>query len=90
MGDYIAKDSQRFAEVTVERLFCATDILEAHPKAGQMVPEFENDSIRELIIGNYRIVYHIINEARIDIITVHNCARLLGNTFDFSEFDDIK
>jgi len=87
IGDYIAKDSERYAEVTVERLFNSVDILEKYPKAGKMVPEFENESIRELIRDSYRIVYHIIDDLRIDIITVHNCARLLGNTYDFSEFE---
>ena len=88
IGEYIAKDSERYAQLTVSRLFESVDILEEHPRAGKMVPEFENVKIRELIRGNYRIVYHIIDEYRIDIITVHNCARLIDNTYDFSEFDD--
>lgn len=88
IGDYIAKDSERYAEITVSRLFASVDILEKHPKAGRTVPEFENQSIRELIYGYYRIVYQIINEARIDISAVHHCARTLGNTLDFSEFID--
>ena len=88
IGNYIAKDSERYAEITVARLFNSVNILEEHPKAGKMVPEFEDELIRELIRGTYRIVYHIIDDFRIDIITVHNCARLIGNTLDFSEFDD--
>ena len=88
IGEYIAKDSERYAQITIERLFDSVDILEEHPKAGKMVSEFQNDKIRELIRGNYRIVYHIIDDFRIDIITVHNCARLIDNTYDFSDFDD--
>lgn len=53
-----------------------------------MVPEFENDRIRELIRGNYRIVFHIVDDFRIDVVTVHNCARLIDNTYYFSDFDD--
>jgi toxin ParE1/3/4 len=87
IGDYIAKDSVRYAEITVEKLFNSVDILEEYPHAGKMVPEFEEESLRELIGGNYRIVYQIIDEFRIDILTVHNCARLIGNAFDFSEFE---
>ena len=88
IGDYITQDSERYAALTVERLFNSVDILEEHPNLGKMVPEFENELIRELIRGNYRIVYHIINDLRIDIVTVHNCARRIGNTCDFSEFED--
>mgnify|MGYP003626679741 CR=1 FL=1 len=88
IGDYIAKDSERYAEITVQRLFNSVDILENYPKSGKMVPEFENDSIRELVRGSFRIVYQLIEDFRIDILTVHNCARLIGNTYDFSDFGD--
>ena len=53
-----------------------------------MVPEFEKEEIRELIQGSFRIVYQIIDGTRIDILTVHNCARLISNTYDFSDFDE--
>jgi plasmid stabilization system protein ParE len=42
IGEYIAKDSERYAQITVSRLFNSTDILEKHPLAGKVVPEFEN------------------------------------------------
>ena len=83
IGDYIAKDSLRYAEMTVLRLFESVDILESHPLSGVITHEFENESIRQIIRGDYRIVYHIINEFRIDILTVHNCARLITNTGPF-------
>ena len=35
IGNYIAKDSVRYAEITVERLFNSVDILEDYPKAGK-------------------------------------------------------
>ncbi len=79
-GDYISKDSVRYAEITVDNLFGAVDVLEEHPKIGSKVPDFNNIAIRQLIKGDYRIVYKIINEERVDIITVHNCARLISNT----------
>ena len=79
IGDYIEKDSFRYAEIVVNSLFDSTDILEQHPFAGRMVPEFNDKDIRELIRGNYRIVYKVLNENRIDIITIHHSARLLSN-----------
>ena len=88
IGEYIAKDSERYAQITVEKLFNAVDILLEHPRVGKIVPEFGNEMLRELVMGNYRIVYHIVEEFRIDIITVHNCARLIGNAYDFSGFDE--
>ena len=83
IGDYIAKDSIRYAELTVEKLFESPDILETHPLAGKMVPELQNEAIRQLIIGSYRIIYQVNDDFRIEILTVHRSSRLLGNTYDF-------
>ncbi|MDR1517386.1 MAG: type II toxin-antitoxin system RelE/ParE family toxin [Dysgonamonadaceae bacterium] len=58
-------------------LFNSVDILEQHPLAGKIVSEFNNKNIQELIRGNYRIVYKLVSEIDIDIITVHHSARLL-------------
>ncbi|MCF6360181.1 MAG: type II toxin-antitoxin system RelE/ParE family toxin [Cyclobacteriaceae bacterium] len=85
IGEYISKDSVKYAEITVERLFNAVDILEKYPDAGKMVPELGDKLIRELIRGSYRIVYRKKNDKRIDILIVHNSARMLGNTYDFDE-----
>jgi toxin ParE1/3/4 len=79
IGEYISKDSEKYAEITVSQLFSSTDILEDHPKAGKIVPEFEIESIRELIRGNYRIVYQLTEGQIIQILAVHHSARLLGN-----------
>lgn len=85
IGEFIAKDSSKYAELTVSTLFDAPSILINHPSAGKMVPEFSSPKIRELINGNYRIVYRIVDYERIDILTVHNCSRLIGNTLPFDE-----
>jgi addiction module RelE/StbE family toxin len=85
IGEYIAKDSFRYAEITVLELFESVDILENHPRLGVVVPEFENEFIRQIVKGNYRIIYHIIDDFRIDILTVHNCARLILNTNPFKD-----
>ena len=79
IGEYIAKDIEKCAEITVNQLFSSTDILEDHPQAGKVVSEFEIDTIREIIRGNYRIVYQIIETQEIQILAVHHSARLLGN-----------
>ena len=87
IGNYIAKDSLRYAQLTVERLFNSVDILEKNPSIGKELQEFHNEKIRELIRFNYRIVYFQVDEYRIDILTVHRCERLLGNAFDFDKIE---
>ena len=53
--DYIAKDSPYYANRFIDKLVDRVDILIDHPEAGTIVPEFENELIRELIEGSYRI-----------------------------------
>jgi plasmid stabilization system protein ParE len=83
IGDYIERDSYFYAQRVVNTLFCSVNILEQHPLAGRIVPEFNNRHIRELIRGSYRIVYKLVSEIDIDIITVHHSARLLKNLPDY-------
>jgi len=48
------------------------------PLLGRVVPEYSEDSIRELIIGQYRIVYKFNEHKKeIYIITIHHSNRLL-------------
>jgi toxin ParE1/3/4 len=54
-------------------------LLEKSPKMGRRVPETNDDSIRELITGSYRIIYKIRTEKEILIITVHHSSRLMTN-----------
>jgi len=78
--DYIASDSIFYAEKTIEKFFERVTILEKFPQIGRMAPEFEDETIRELIEGNYRIVYWI-QDKDITILRVHHSARLLRNLY---------
>lgn len=76
--DYISKDSVRYASITVNKIYnLAQDIID-NPYIGRIVPEINIKHIREVISGNYRIVYKIINEFQVDILRVYHSARLLN------------
>lgn len=79
IAEFIAKDSQHYASLQVEKFFLRSEALEQFPYSGKMVEEFGLESIRELIEGNYRIIYRIVSEQRVDILTVHHSNRLLSN-----------
>jgi toxin ParE1/3/4 len=49
--------------------------LKDNPRSGRVVPELGNESIREVIHGNYRIVYRLQREV-VEIATVFHGARL--------------
>ena len=48
----------------------------AFPRSGRIVPEVGDPAIREILLGNYRIVYRIKSGA-VEILAVHHGARLL-------------
>jgi plasmid stabilization system protein ParE len=67
--DYIAMDDPAVAVVFIDRLIRRTDILIDQPRIGRMVPDVPGRELRELIEGNYRIVYRL-NESTVEILTV--------------------
>lgn len=75
--DYISRDSIQYADRFVDNLFVKVDVLKKFPRLGRIVPEFSSENLRELIYGNYRLVYEIISETEIHMIRVHHSARLL-------------
>jgi toxin ParE1/3/4 len=47
------------------------------PELGRIVPEKGDASIRELIEGNYRIIYEVKDPDRVEILLVHHSSRPL-------------
>ena len=73
---YISADNPSAAKRLIDRLRQrARNSLHA-PLSGRMVPELAREDIRELIEGNYRIVYQVIDD-RIVVLTVFEEHQLL-------------
>lgn len=77
IGDFIAESSENYAKLSVKRLFERVDILKTFPLSGRVVPEKNEEALRELIEGNYRIIYEVISPDQINILTVHHSSREL-------------
>ena len=75
IAEYISKDSKKYAKLQIVRIRFRTKILSSQIYSGKMVLEIGNQNIRELIGGNYRIIYKVVNNSRIDILTIHHTAR---------------
>ncbi len=71
---YIARDSEHYAALVVQRIVEAVDRLERFPESGRIVPEFHDQSLREVIWGSYRIVYRARGEL-VEVLTVFHGAR---------------
>ena len=73
---YIATDNPTTAKRWVERLKTRARSALLTPLAGRKVPELLREDIRELIEGNYRIVYQVF-EDRLVVLTVFEGHHLL-------------
>jgi plasmid stabilization system protein ParE len=60
------------AGVFADRALRATDRLADYPRSGRVVPELGIQTIRELIVGSYRIIYRL-REDQVHLLTVHSC-----------------
>ena len=56
---YVSQDSPTYAAATGGRIVAAVERLRRYPRLGRVVPEYEDQRIRELVVGSYRIVYHV-------------------------------
>jgi toxin ParE1/3/4 len=81
--DHITLDAPLTAAAYTKRLMRAVSILRHSPYIGAIVPELNRENVREIIRGNYRIIYAV--EAKsVTVLSVHHAARLL----DADSFDD--
>jgi plasmid stabilization system protein ParE len=76
IGDYIARDNPVAAARWVGSLITAVENVAATPRAGRVVPEIGREDLREILRGNYRIVYRVAGEA-LQVLTVFEGHRLL-------------
>ncbi len=83
--EYYNHLSPKYADELTDKIFEKAGYIEKYAQIGRVVPELEREDVRELIYKNYRIIYRIITEKKIDIIAVHNSARPLTEDSIFDE-----
>ena len=73
---YISIDNPTAAQKWVDNIFKQVDLLTDSPEIGRIVPEIDRKEIRELIFGNYRIIYRL-EKTNISILTTRHCKQIL-------------
>jgi len=76
IAEYIAQDSITAAENWIDTVFAKVGHLKSFPESGRIVPEINNLKIKELIYGNYRIIYRI-EEKQISVLIVRHGKQIL-------------
>ncbi|MCF6355915.1 MAG: type II toxin-antitoxin system RelE/ParE family toxin [Candidatus Polarisedimenticolaceae bacterium] len=69
--DFIAHDSRHYAKKVVQDIREKTDILNELPKAGKKASELNDETVRELSLYSYRIIYEIKNHGVFVLAVVH-------------------
>lgn len=68
---YIALDSEAYASSVIRKILQKTRALADFPQMGRVVPEFADDSIREIFAYSYRIIYKIERESVVVASIIH-------------------
>ena len=76
IANFIARDSTYYAGIFTKKVFEVIERLESFPESGRIVPELSRKEIKEIILGNYRMIYRIKKDI-VEILTVYHSARLL-------------
>jgi plasmid stabilization system protein ParE len=76
IASYIAADNPLAAEKWIGKIFARVGQLASFPESGRHPPETARPDIRELIWGNYRIIYRIESH-RVAILTVRHTKQIL-------------
>ncbi|MFZ2397894.1 MAG: type II toxin-antitoxin system RelE/ParE family toxin [Smithella sp.] len=76
IADYIAQDKPSAAVNWIDTVFAKVEQLKSSPEIGRIVPEIRNKQFRELIYGNYRIIYRI-EKKQISVLTIRHSKQIL-------------
>jgi addiction module RelE/StbE family toxin len=67
--DFIARDSEHYARLQIERLISRAERAAGMPSKGHPVHEFIEAGLREVHEGTYRIIYRI-HDVELQVVTI--------------------
>ncbi|MEQ9398161.1 MAG: type II toxin-antitoxin system RelE/ParE family toxin [Longimicrobiales bacterium] len=73
--EFVERDSPRYGRLVAEQLFDAVQRIAAFPRSGRSVPELDRDDVREVVRGDYRIVYQLSDDT-VRVLTIFRSSRL--------------
>jgi len=75
LAAYIARDSETYAAAFVREIRAASRSLSEFAERGQIVPEFNDSRIRELLVRPYRLVYQVRDTSVLILAIIHGARR---------------
>lgn len=72
---YISLDSKKYAKLQVIKIQNKVKLIKKNILIGKVVVELNRPEIRELIEGNYRVIYRVVSNKLVHIILIHHSSR---------------
>ena len=67
--EYISRDSEFYATAVARELIAAARSLTTFAERGRMVPEYDDPTVRQLIVRRYRLVYRVKPD-RVEVLRI--------------------
>lgn len=82
LAEYIARDSETYAQAVVRAIFGVGRRLEQFPFSGRVVSEARGPTIREGLVHSYRVIYRTWAEGVTVITVAHGRQQLIAHHLD--------
>jgi len=73
IAEFFETSSPEYSRHIIKSLFDTVSRLREHPKIGRPIPEFEAEIFRERIVENFRIIYLLQDNKKVEILTIVHC-----------------
>ena len=80
--EFISKESEYYAELTVFKIISKTELLNNNVNIGKVIKEKQNPFFRELLYKQYRIMYKVLGDQHVDILNISHSSRNFETNFD--------
>lgn len=77
--EYIFRDSEFYATAVARELIAAARTLTTFAERGRRVPEFEDPTVRQIIVRRYRLIYRV-KPQRIEVLRIIHGAQQMPPT----------
>jgi addiction module RelE/StbE family toxin len=67
--EYISRDSEFYATAVARELIAAARSITTFAERGRMVPEYDDATVRQLIVRRYRLVYRVKPD-RVEVLRI--------------------
>jgi toxin ParE1/3/4 len=73
---FIARDSRVYARRMVNRIRTTVERLRRFPGSGTRVQEWDRPELREVVVGNYRVIYRLDDKVVVILTVIHAASQL--------------